>query len=155
MHTWQSLGLLVGGVSAIGQVPIIDFDNGEGGLLLGNAAQAVRIYLSSDEWPGVTRAAKDLATDFGRVTGLNGTVVNSTDATLESGVIIVGTLGHSSIIDDLVSRDMLNVSSIEGQWESFQSQVVRNPVEGIAEALVIAGQYRQLEGRYGPLTVNR
>jgi hypothetical protein len=142
MHTWQSLGLLVGGVAAIGQVPIVDYDDGEGGLLLGDTTQTVRIYLSPDEWPGVTRAAKDLAADFGRVTGLNGTVVNSTDAPLGSGVVIVGTLGHSSIIDDLVSRDILNVSSIEGQWEAFQSQVVSDPVAGVAEAFVIAGQYQ-------------
>jgi hypothetical protein len=142
MHTWQSLGLLVAGVAAIGQVPIIDFVADDGGLLLGDTAQAVQIYLSPDEWPGLTRAARDLAADFGRVTGLNGTVVNSTEATPGSGVIIVGTLGHSSVIDDLVSRDILNVSSIEGQWESFQSQVVRDPVEGVAEAFVIAGQYR-------------
>lgn len=54
-------------------------------------------------------------------------------------VIIAGTLGSSKIIDDLVSRGKLDVSAIEGKWESFVSQLVESPVAGCERAVVIAG----------------
>ena len=60
------------------------------------------------------------------------------------GVIIVGTIGNSSIIDRLVGDGKINVSSIEGTWEAYTSTVVRNPMKGIAEAMVIAGEHNIL-----------
>ena len=38
--------------------------------------------------------------------------------------IIVGTVGSSKVIDDLISSGKLDVSEIEGKWESFVSQLV-------------------------------
>jgi hypothetical protein len=43
------------------------------------------------------------------------------------------------VINALISSGKLNVSSIQGQWESFISQVVDSPLPGIEKALVIAG----------------
>ncbi|KAK0712816.1 hypothetical protein B0T26DRAFT_649388 [Lasiosphaeria miniovina] len=54
-------------------------------------------------------------------------------------VVIAGTIGHSAVIDELVSSKAMDVSAVEGKWESFVSQVVKNPVPGCAAALVIAG----------------
>ncbi|GAB1317752.1 Gylcosyl hydrolase 115 C-terminal domain-containing protein [Madurella fahalii] len=54
-------------------------------------------------------------------------------------VIIAGTIGHSTVIDDLISSEAIDVSEVEGKWESFTSQVVENPVPGCSKALVIAG----------------
>uniref|UniRef100_L7JPV2 Gylcosyl hydrolase 115 C-terminal domain-containing protein n=1 Tax=Pyricularia oryzae (strain P131) TaxID=1143193 RepID=L7JPV2_PYRO1 len=56
-----------------------------------------------------------------------------------STVIIVGTIGRSNIIDNLVSSNKVDVSEIEGKWEAFVSQVVAEPIPGVARALVIAG----------------
>lgn len=53
--------------------------------------------------------------------------------------IIVGTIGHSELIDKLVKDRKLDVSKIKGKWESFVSQLVKDPIKGTAEALVIAG----------------
>ncbi|KAK8058078.1 immunoglobulin I-set domain-containing protein [Apiospora phragmitis] len=44
---------------------------------------------------------------------------NYTDPSAKDTVIIVGTLGHSKVIDDLVSSSKLDVSEIKGKWESF------------------------------------
>jgi hypothetical protein len=74
----------------------------------------------------------------GTVAGLNATT--SQVNTSGHGVIVVGTLGHSAIIDRLVEQGRLNVSSIQGQWEAFQSAVIRDPVSGVREALVIVGE---------------
>ncbi|KAK4653830.1 hypothetical protein QC762_511520 [Podospora pseudocomata] len=54
-------------------------------------------------------------------------------------VIIAGTIGHSAIIDALITSGAVDVSETEGKWEAFTSQVVENPIPGTAKALVIAG----------------
>jgi hypothetical protein len=54
-------------------------------------------------------------------------------------VIIAGTIGHSKYIDDLIRAGKVDVSKIKGKWESFVTKVVRDPVPGVREALVIAG----------------
>ncbi|KAI0160694.1 glycoside hydrolase family 115 protein [Xylariaceae sp. FL1272] len=64
---------------------------------------------------------------------------NFTDPSAPSMIIIAGTIGHSRIIDNLVSANKINVSAIDGKWESFTTQVVENPVPGCPKALVIAG----------------
>ncbi|KAJ9132090.1 Glycoside hydrolase family 115 protein [Pleurostoma richardsiae] len=64
---------------------------------------------------------------------------NFTDFSASSVVVIAGTIGHSTLIDNLVSAGTLDVRDIDGQWESFVSQLVRNPAPGVSQALVIAG----------------
>lgn len=90
---------------------------------------------------GVQRAAADLALDFGRVTGHNGTLLNLTGSTLPSAhpsLILIGTVS-SPLISSLITSNKLNVSAIQGQWESFQTQLVSNPAPGVEQALVIVG----------------
>jgi hypothetical protein len=63
-------------------------------------------------------------------------LINNSKATT---VIIAGTIGKSDIITQLISSGKVDVSAIEGQWESFISEVIANPLPGVDEALVIAG----------------
>ena len=53
--------------------------------------------------------------------------------------IIVGTIGRSCHIDQLIADGKLDVSDVEGKWEAFGMQVVDNPMEGVERALVIFG----------------
>ncbi|KAI0170213.1 hypothetical protein BJ166DRAFT_608405, partial [Pestalotiopsis sp. NC0098] len=62
-----------------------------------------------------------------------------TDPSAADTVIIAGTIGHSKVIDDLIASGKLDVSEIQGQWESFVSKVVDSPIEGSQRAVVIAG----------------
>jgi hypothetical protein len=64
---------------------------------------------------------------------------NYTDPSAADTIIIAGTLGHSKIIDDLVSSGKLDADEIEDKWESFVSKVVENPIPGCPKAVVIAG----------------
>jgi hypothetical protein len=57
----------------------------------------------------------------------------------ERRAVIVGTIGKSKIIDALIAAKRIDVKSIKGKWESFQTQLVRSPMPGISQALVIAG----------------
>ncbi|KAI4597249.1 hypothetical protein KJ359_004762 [Pestalotiopsis sp. 9143b] len=61
------------------------------------------------------------------------------DPSAADTVIVAGTIGHSKVIDDLIASGKLDVSEIQGQWESFVSKVVDSPVEGSQRAVVIAG----------------
>lgn len=53
--------------------------------------------------------------------------------------MIAGTIGQSTVIDNMIASKTIDVSAVNGQWESFVSQLVKNPVPGTPEALVIAG----------------
>ena len=61
------------------------------------------------------------------------------DPNVASTVIIAGTVGHSQVIDDLISKKVIDVGEIQGKWEAFVSTLVKNPIPGCAQALVIAG----------------
>jgi len=92
----------------------------------------------TNDWAGVIRAANDLRTDVNRVTGRSPAI---TDVLKDAGknVVIIGTLGKSEFIRQLVRDKKVDVSAIEGKWESFLVQVVAKPFPGINSALVICG----------------
>lgn len=62
-----------------------------------------------------------------------------TEPTTLKDPIIVGTIGRSKHIDQLVADGKLDVSDVEGKWEAFGMQVVDNPMEGVSRALVLYG----------------
>lgn len=105
--------------------------------------QKVYMLTSTIDWPGVIRAATDLAEDFNRATGHGLTLklqtAGATSATNSKFAILVGTIGKSTLIDGLVKSGKIDVSKITGKWESFQTQIVKDPLPGITSALVIAG----------------
>lgn len=127
------------GTLAIGQPASLAFSETADGLKLAGTGSAPTIVIDSKDWPGVTRTGNDLANDFGLVTGTKGKVATSTGGLSNAPVIIAGTIGKSPLIDSLVSAGKIDVSAIKGKWESFTSQLVANPVEGVSSALVLAG----------------
>ncbi|MDT0676513.1 glycosyl hydrolase 115 family protein [Autumnicola musiva] len=98
---------------------------------------SVELFIDSEDHEGVHLVAEDLQTDFKKVTG-NVPKISSQEINEEYPVII-GTVGKSKLIDDLVSNGKLNVSEIEGKWENFLIEVIENPSPGVEKALVIAG----------------
>ncbi|KAF1846398.1 glycoside hydrolase family 115 protein [Cucurbitaria berberidis CBS 394.84] len=124
---------------AIGQPASLVFTETIGALKLSDTGSALPIIIDTKDWPGVVHAGNDLANDFGLVTGTKGKVTTSTSGLSNATVIIAGTIGKSSLIDSLVSSGKLEVAAIKGKWESFTSQVVSDPVQGIQSALVLAG----------------
>ncbi|KAF2828740.1 hypothetical protein CC86DRAFT_347184 [Ophiobolus disseminans] len=133
------LTTLISNVVAIGQPISLAFTASTGGLRLGGNGSAPTIVIDSKDWPGVTRAGNDLANDFGLVTGTKARATTSTTGLSNVPVIIAGTVGKSPIIDNLIASKKLDASAIKGKWESFTSQLVSNPAEGISTALVLAG----------------
>ncbi|KAI0140458.1 hypothetical protein GGR57DRAFT_496103 [Xylariaceae sp. FL1272] len=105
------------------------------------AAQCSGVSLCQTRENGTVRAARDLALDFGRIVGVNGTVIqtDSVNASYGKSVVIAGTIGSSSLIDDFARQSLIDITEREGKWESYVQQVVTQLAPGIAQALVIAG----------------
>ena len=68
--------------------------------------------------------------------------------------IIVGTIGQSSHVDQLIAEGKIDVSGVEGKWEAFGLQTVDNPMEGVAKALVIFGSQPRATA-YGMFELSR
>lgn len=98
----------------------------------------VPLYINDEDDSGVIRALRDLQSDIERVTQTRPNL--STGSTPDADrMIIAGTIGKNPDIDRLVEEGKLDVSDIEGRWETFVLTVVDNPYPGTDEALVIAG----------------
>jgi len=134
----MAISLFVAPAYALPRQGMIQFRPSPGNFCISDAGKVAPIVADPNDFPGVTRAAGDLAADIGRVSGMPAVLVRSTGE-LSGPPILVGTLGKSSVIDGLVKSGKLDVAAIRGQWESYIIQVVINPLPGIDQALVIAG----------------
>lgn len=118
----------------------VAFEPGPGRFALVSSAVAAPLVLAADEPPSVHRAARDLAADVNRVGSV--TPVISLGAPLpehRAGVVIVGTLGKSALLAELVQAGKLDLSELAGRWEMAITTVVEQPLPGVERALVIAG----------------
>lgn len=101
----------------------------EGDIEIASQEKTPNIYVDAEnDYAGVTRVAGDLQSDIAAVTGVTANIVNdAADAD-----IIIGTIGRSAAVDELIADGRLDVSEIEGEWEAFTLQDVDGD-------LVIAG----------------
>jgi hypothetical protein len=80
------------------------------------------ICVDSEDWKGVVRAANDLGDDVGKVSGTASEVFQKTSFGKSS--IIIGTIGKSHLIDQLIANKKIDVTKVKGKWESFLIQTV-------------------------------
>jgi len=133
--------LLVGPLlraQAIGEGRYVDFAHHAGDFSIVSRNVAAILYVDSTDFPGVARAVGDLQADIARVTSRSAVVAHDPKS-LGSDAIIVGTIGKSTLIDQMIHDRKIDVKPIAEKWESFLIQVVPNPLPGVASALVIAG----------------
>lgn len=116
--------------------PIVSKTKVKGGFSIVNAKERASIIVSNNEWPGVIRAAKDLQNDIKMVSGQLPEILSDRMAPM---AIIIGTIGHSKIIDQLITNKKINAAGVAGNWEATLIEVVKNPLPGVEQALVIAG----------------
>ncbi len=101
---------------------------------------AAPLWYSPDDHAGVIRAIGDLRADVDRVSGLMPALSTAAAGFPPAGrPVIIGTVGHSALIDGLVAADKFDASDLMGKWESFVISVVTQPLPGVDQALVIAG----------------
>jgi len=126
-----------GKLFAIGEQNLIESASAPGSFALFDKTTAT-ICVDTNDWAGVIRAAKDLANDVNRVTGHQPQVINHPQSAGKN-VVIIGTIGKSPVIDQLIREKKIDASEIAGKWESFLIQVVPQPLPGVDNALVICG----------------
>lgn len=96
------------------------------------------LLISNADFPGVLRVVKHFQNDVQSVTTVAPTIL-TTNPVSEKYVIIIGTLGKNLLIDQLAKQGKIDTEQLKGKWEKFTTQIVVNPIEGVQEALVIAG----------------
>lgn len=111
---------------AAGHFPLVD------------SVRAATLVVDAGDWPGVSRAAKNLQKDIQRVTTREPLLVQET-AGQAAPLVIIGTAGKSPLLDGLAKAGKIDLKPLAGKWESFFLQVVQEPLPGVPSALVIAG----------------
>jgi hypothetical protein len=96
------------------------------------------IVVNAFDYPGVIRAAEYFKRDLGLVAGKESKLLLDAIPVVKQ-VIIVGTIGKSPLIDQLIKTGKIDINDIRGRWENSLIQVVDNPFPNIERALVIVG----------------
>lgn len=116
------------------------FVNFKQGDLLLNANNRVEIYMDTNDCKGVNYAAHALLKDIKSVSGATATLTSDAGfqkkADTARPAILVGTIGHSAAIDQLVKQKRINGNLLKGKREKF----IITLIDG---QLVIAGSDRR------------
>lgn len=117
--------------------PYVTFVKGKNYFPFATNGNPVSLYVSDQDYPGVVKAVNDLRTDVGNVTGkMPERIQNISPAKF---VVLIGTIGKSPVLAELIKRKKLNVADVEGKWETFIIETIENPLPGVDRALVIVG----------------
>ena len=114
----------------------VSFHQGD---LLINQGNKVSIYMDANDCKGVSYAANALVKDILKVSGSKASITSDRQAFASSdkkATILVGTIGHSAAIDQLVKQKRINGNLLKGKREKF----IITMVDG---QLVIAGSDRR------------
>jgi hypothetical protein len=155
-------------VNALGQQQVVCFEGIPEAFPLVSGGSASAILVSDEDSNGVKRAgqstpplslhhhvqsnlliyvihlllpAHTFAKDISNVTNQYPTVLSSLSETYNSSgshVVLVGSVG-SPFVTTLVNAGAMNVSDIEGRWESFKIEIVDGSAIGVERALVVVG----------------
>lgn len=118
---------------------ISEFQKGAFPLVQKNTAASILTDKADAEV--VSIVANAVASDIALISGVIPKVVNT--KTNEEYLIIAGTIGKSAVIDDLIKSGKLDVSSVKNKWESYTITTVTTPIDGVKQALVVAGSDRR------------
>ena len=127
-------------LSSLGMSAADQFVSFQKGDLLINRDNKVEIYMDANDCKGVSYAANALVKDIIKVSGSK--AVLTSDAGLKDKdaagkpTILVGTIGHSAAIDQLIRQKRINGNLLKGKREKFIITVVDGQ-------LVIAGSDRR------------
>jgi hypothetical protein len=113
-------------VAALGETTFVETSSSQNSFALCSGGEAATVLVDANDWPGVARAAGDLAADINRVTGKLPAILSQPKSTGKNAVII-GTIGKSEFINQLIREKKIDASDIAGKWESFFLQVVPQP----------------------------
>lgn len=136
-QTFLASAALLSTISMSAADRFVDFKQGD---LLLNANNRVEIYMDTNDCKGVSYAAHALLKDIKSVSGATATLTSDAGflkkADTARPAILVGTIGHSAAIDQLVKQKRINGNLLKGKREKF----IITLIDG---QLVIAGSDRR------------
>ncbi len=109
--------------------------------LIGKSKKAC-LYFDRQDFEVVKKVARLFSNDVRLITNQPVTIGDAEEK-MASNSIIVGTLGYNKLIDQLITKKKLDVTSLKGKWESFHVEVILNPFPGVKKALVVVGSDRR------------
>jgi hypothetical protein len=127
---------------ALGEKSYINTSPKSGDLVLMDAKTTATLYVDKQDYAGVIRAAKNLQTDIEKVTSKKPLVSHEINE-LNNQIVIIGTIGHNPLIDQLIANKKINISGIQDKWDAYQISVIQNPTPTIKRALVIVGSNKR------------
>ncbi|MET0356137.1 MAG: glycosyl hydrolase 115 family protein [Cellvibrio sp.] len=127
---------------ALGEKSYLNPAAKSGDLKLVDASTTATLYVDAKDFPGVIRAAKNLQTDIEKVTDKKPRLTQDSKS-LQSQAVIIGTIGHNNVIDELIANKKIDISGIKDQWDAYQLSVIQNPTPAIKQALVIVGSNKR------------
>ncbi|MCD8237670.1 MAG: glycosyl hydrolase 115 family protein [Prevotellaceae bacterium] len=110
--------------------------NSPDGFLWINKGKACPILVDEVEDKGVLRAVANLQADVERVSGVKPEICHSI---LERRMLIIGSMADSKWIQQLIKSGKLNIADLQGKHEKYILTTVQHPLEGVDEAVIIAG----------------
>ncbi|MEJ2052401.1 MAG: glycosyl hydrolase 115 family protein [Calditrichaceae bacterium] len=110
----------------------------EGYFPLVSSGEAVGLYASSKDYPGVLRVLKHFQNDIMMVTSKKPQIIPDI-YNHKGNAVIIGSIDKSPVIRELIQSKKIDVSDIRGKWEATLIQVIDQPFQGIDRALIIAG----------------
>ncbi len=136
-RTFLASAALLSTISMSAADRFVNFKQGD---LLLNANNRVEIYMDTNDCKGVSYAAHALLKDIKSVSGATATLTSDASflkkADTARPAILVGTIGHSAAIDQLVKQKRINGNLLKGKREKF----IITLIDG---QLVIAGSDRR------------
>lgn len=119
-QTFLASAALLSTISMSAADRFVDFKQGD---LLLNANNQVEIYMDTNDCKGVSYAAHALLKDIKSVSGATATLTSDAGflkkADTVRPAILVGTIGHSAAIDQLVKQKRINGNLLKGKREKF------------------------------------
>ena len=128
----------ISNVFAINNLEYVSSNKNIGDFNLLENGNIANIVYSENEFPGVIRAIHDLQTDLESVSGIEPLLSTDVKPGTKSAIII-GTLGKSTLVDQIIAEKKIDISSLQDKWETFLILTIENPTPDIKQALLIIG----------------
>ncbi|MBS1510329.1 MAG: glycosyl hydrolase 115 family protein [Bacteroidetes bacterium] len=102
----------------------------------------VTIYTDSTDETLVLRSATLLQQDIEMVTGKKPAIIHQLNSGI-ANLLVIGSQQHSSLLQLLQQKKMINLAAITGKWEAYQVQTVSGSKIAAGNIMVIAGSDRR------------
>ncbi|KAK7421583.1 hypothetical protein QQX98_002050 [Neonectria punicea] len=109
--------------------------------------QGATIVHDASDPIGIQIAANSLADDLEKISGITSKVLEldiiksngSLQGVKASDNVVILATADSRLVQTLKKQGKVNVSEIEGKWETFKTTLVKNPLPGTKNGLLIVG----------------